>query len=125
MFQPRQHNLFRCLLDLAGEKHFIQNCIDLHYLPLVPFPIPLKRKTHLIKIKNQIQLADIPKEAIEHLYEEVDRLKICKLIVIRVDAHAKEQPRIPTVDNLVVAKLDKVALVLLVAGSNEAVNFAL
>lgn len=55
----------------------------------------------------------------------MDGLEIGELIVICVDADAEEKPRVATVDDLVVAELDKVGLVLLVAGRDEAVDFAL
>lgn len=53
------------------------------------------------------------------------RLQIRQLIIIRVDARAEEETRITTVDDLVVAKLDKVGLILLIAGRDEPVHLAL
>jgi hypothetical protein len=51
------------------------------------------------------------------------RLQIRQLIIIRIDAGAKEQPRISSVHNLGhVSKLDEVGLVLLVSRGNEAVD---
>jgi len=63
---------------------------------------------------------------IEYFHEEVDRLQICQLIVIRIYTRAKEQPGIsPVYDLAATAELDEVGLVLLVARSNESVDFAL
>jgi len=106
VLQPREHNLLRRLLNLAGEEDLIEDGID------------------LIKIKNKIQLAHVPEKRIEHLHEEVYGLQIRKLVIIRIDAHAEEEAGVAAVDNLVVAELDKVALVLLVARGDEAVDFA-
>ena len=50
------------------------------------------------------------------------RLQIRQLVVVRVDAHAKEQPRVPPVHYLQRAKLDEVGLVLLIARGDEAVD---
>lgn len=52
------------------------------------------------------------------------RLQISQLVVVCVDAHAEEETRVPPVDYLERAELDKVGLVLLVSGSDEAVNLA-
>jgi hypothetical protein len=91
-------------------------------LPLI-FPLPNPRKSaHLIEIKNQVQLTHVPKEAIQHLNEEVDRLQISQLVVVRVHAGAEEEPRVSAVDNLVVAELHEVGLVLLVARGYEAMD---
>lgn len=50
-------------------------------------------------------------------------LQICQLVIICIDAGAKEQPRISSVHNLGhVSKLDEVGLVLLVSRGNEAVD---
>jgi hypothetical protein len=52
----------------------------------------------------------------------VDRLEVGELVVVGVDARAEEEPRVAPVDELVVAELDEVGLVLLVAGGYEAVD---
>jgi hypothetical protein len=50
------------------------------------------------------------------------RLQIRQLVIIRVDAGAEEEARVPPVDDLGhVAELDEVGLVFLVAGGDEAV----
>lgn len=77
---------------------------------------------HLIEVKHQIKLTNIPKEAIQHLDKEVYRLQICQLVIIRVDASAEKEACIAAVDYPVVAELDEVGLVLLVARRDEAVD---
>lgn len=104
MLQPRQNNLLTRLLNFPGQKNLIQNRI------------------HLIKIKHQIQLTHIPKESIQHLYKKVNRLQIRQLVIIGVDARAKEQTGISSIDDLVVSELDKIGLVFLVARGYEAVD---
>lgn len=60
---------------------------------------------------------------IQHLHEEMDSLQVRKLIVISVHANAEEQPRVSAVDNLsAAAELDKIRLVFLVSGSDEAMD---
>ena len=55
----------------------------------------------------------------------MDGLEVGELVIVCVDAGAEEEARVAAVDDLVVAELDKVGLVLLVAGGHEAVDFAL
>jgi hypothetical protein len=52
-------------------------------------------------------------------------LQIRQLVIIRIDAGAEEQARVPSVHDLVVAELDEIRLVLLVAGRDEAVHLLL
>jgi hypothetical protein len=85
-------------------------------------PSPYLIHTYLIKVKHQIQLTNIPKKRIQHLDKEMYRLQIRQLVIIRVDAGAEEEARVPPVDDLGhVAELDEVGLVFLVAGGDEAV----
>jgi hypothetical protein len=107
MFQPRQHNLLTRLLNLARQKDLIQNGVD------------------LVKVEDEVQLADVAEEGVEHLDEEVDGLEERELVVVCVDAGAEEEAGVAAVDDLVVAELDEVGLVLLVARGDEAVDFAL
>lgn len=104
MLQPRQHNLLARLLDLAGQEDLVQDGVD------------------LVEVEDQVQLADVAEEGVEDLDEEVDGLEEGELVVVCVDAGAKEEAGVPAVDDLVVAELDKVGLVLLVAGRYEAVD---
>lgn len=106
MLQPRQHNLLARLLNLPSQEHFIQYCVD------------------LVEIKHQIQLAHVPKEAVQHLDEEVNRFQIRQLVVVGVDADAEEEAGVAPVDDLQGAELDEVGLVLLVPGCDEAVDLA-
>jgi hypothetical protein len=52
----------------------------------------------------------------------VNSLQVRQLVIVRIDTRAEEEACVPPVDDLVVAELDEVALVLLVAGRNEAVD---
>lgn len=104
MLQPRQHDLLARLLDLAGQEDLVEDGVD------------------LVEVEDQVQLADVAEEGIEDLDEEVDGLEEGELVVVRVDAGAEEEAGVPPVDDLVVAELDKVGLVFLVAGRYEAVD---
>lgn len=55
----------------------------------------------------------------------MDGLEVGELVVVCVDAGAEEEAGVAAVDDLVVAELDKVGLVLLVARGDEAVDLAL
>lgn len=105
MFQPRQNDLFTGFLNFACQEHLVENRI------------------HLVKIENEVQLADVSEEGVQHLYEEVDGLEVSQLIVVGVDAHAEEEAGVSTVYDLVVSEFDKVGLVFLVSGGDEAMDF--
>ena len=49
-------------------------------------------------------------------------LQIRQLVVVGVDAHAEEEARVAPVDYFRGAELDEVGLVLLIAGSDQAVD---
>lgn len=97
MLEPRQHDLLARLLDLAGQEDLVEDGVD------------------LVEVEDEVELAHVAEEGVEHLDEEVDGLEKGELVVVGVDARAKEEARVPAVDDLVVAELDKVGLVLLVA----------
>lgn len=98
--------MFAGLFDLASEKDFVENGID------------------LVKVKHEIQLADIAKEGVEDFDEQVYCFEMRQFVVLLVDADAEKKTGIATVDELVVAELDKVALVLLIARRNQSVHLA-
>lgn len=104
MLQSRQHDLLARLLNLTREKDLVEDGID------------------LVEVEDEVELADVAEEGVEHLDEEVDRLEVGELVVVCVDAGAEEEARVPAVDDFVVAVLDKVGLVFLVAGGYEAVD---
>lgn len=52
----------------------------------------------------------------------MNRLEVRELVVVRVDADAEEEARVPAVDDFQVAELDEVGLVLLVARGDEPVD---
>ena len=81
--------------------------------------------SHLIKIKHQIQLTNIPKELIQYFDEEMYRLQIRQLVVVGVYARAEKQAGVPPVDDLTAApELDEVGLVLLISRRDEPVDLA-
>lgn len=98
MLQPCQHHLLTRLLDLARQKHLVQD------------------RVHLVKVEHQVQLAHVAEKAVQHLNEEMDRFQVGELVVVGVDAGAKKQTGVAPVDDLVVAELDEIGLVFLVAG---------
>lgn len=104
MFQSRQHDLLTRLLDLAGQEDLVEDGVD------------------LVEVEDQVQLADVAEEGVEDLDEEVDGLEEGELVVVGVDAGAEEEAGVPPVDDLIVAELDEVGLVLLVAGRYETVD---
>lgn len=128
MLQARENDLLRRLLYLAGEKHFVEDGINLPHssLALGGQRISLiQHGIYLVEIKHQIQLTHIPKELIQHLDEEMYRLQIRQLVIVLVHARTEKQAGVATVDDLeVVAELDEVGLVLLVARGDEAVDLA-
>lgn len=65
----------------------------------------LARRTHLIEIEDQIELADIVEVLVEHLDEVVYRLQVGQVIVVHVDTDAEVQASVSSVDDLKVAKL--------------------
>lgn len=93
--------MFARLLDLTRKKHLVEDGV------------------HLVEVEDQIQLADIAEKSIEDLDEEVDGLEEGQLVVIGVNARAEEEAGVPAVDDLVVAELDEVGLVFLVARGYE------
>ena len=78
--------------------------------------------THLIEIEYQIQFTNIPEKAVEDLDKEVYGLQVGQLVIIRIYTRAEEQTRVPPVYDLVVAELDEVGLIFLIAGGYEAVD---
>ena len=104
VLQPRQDDLLAGLLDLAGEEDLVEDGVD------------------LVEVEDEVELAHVAEEGVEHLDEEVDRLEERQLVVVGVDARAEEEPRVPPVHDLVVPELDKVGLVLLVPRRDEPVD---
>lgn len=104
MLEARENDLLARLLDLAGEKDLVEDGVN------------------LVEVEDEVELADIAEEGVEDLDEEVDGLEVGQLVVVGVDAGAEEEAGVAAVDDLVVAELDEVGLVLLVAGGYEAVD---
>ena len=106
VLQSCQDHLLARLFNFPRQKDLVQYCV------------------HLVKVKDQIELADVAEEGVQDLDEEVYHLEIGELVVVCVDARAEEEARVPAVDDLAAAELDEVGLILLVTGRNEAVDLA-
>lgn len=107
VLEAREHDLLGGLLDLAGEEDLVEDGVD------------------LVEVEDEVELAHVAEEGVQHLDEEVDRLQVRQLVVVGVDARAEEKPRVPPVHDLVVPELHEVRLVLLVSGRYEAVDLFL
>lgn len=107
MLESREDDLLARLLDLAGEEDLVEDGVD------------------LVEVEDEVELADVAEEGVEDFDEEVYGLEEGELVVVGVDAGAEEEARVAAVDDAVVAELDEVGLVLLVAGGDEAVDLAL
>lgn len=87
LIKPVQHGELARLLNLASQEDLVQDRI------------------HFVKVKDEIQLAHVAKEAVQHLDEQVDRLEVGQLIVVGIDADAEKETSISPIDDLVVAVL--------------------
>lgn len=106
VFKPRQDNLFASLFNLASKEDLVENSI------------------YFVKVENKIKLTHVSEESVEHLNEEVNCLEVGEFVVVGVDAGAEEEAGVAAVDDLIISELDKIGLVLLIAGGDEAVDFA-
>ena len=104
MLEAGEDDLLGGLLDLAGEEDLVEDGVD------------------LVEVEDEVELADVAEEGVEDLDEEVDRLEVRQLVVVRVHARAEEQPRVPPVHDLVRPELHEVRLVLLVPRRDEPVH---
>ena len=60
----------------------------------------------------------------QDFHEEVNCFEISQFIVVGIHAYAEEEAGVAPVDDFVVPEFDEVGLVALVAGRDEAVDFA-
>lgn len=60
---------------------------------------------YLVKVEDEIEFANVAKEGIKDFDKEMDRLQICKFVIIGIDTQAKEESGVSTIDDLEVAKL--------------------
>lgn len=77
---------------------------------------------YLVKVENKIQFADVSKEAVQDLDKKVYSLQVCQLIVIGIDADAKEKARVSPVNNLQRTKFNEIGLMFLVSGCDQTVD---
>ena len=90
LLHPVQDRLLARLLHLAREEELVEDHV------------------HLVEVEDEVELAHVPEELVEQLDEEVDRLKVDELVVLRVDAQREEEAGVPAVDELVLPPLDEV-----------------
>lgn len=100
VLEAGEDDLLAGLFDLAGEEDLVEDGVD------------------LVEVEDEIELADVTEKGVEDLDEEVDGLEVGELVIVGVDAGAEEETRVPAVYDLVVAELDEVGLVFLVARRN-------
>ena len=79
LLEARKHVRLARLLDLAREEHLVEH------------------SAHLVEVEHEIQLAHILKVRVEDFDKQVDRLEVCQLVVLCVDARAEVQARIPAI----------------------------
>jgi len=78
--------------DLSSKEHLIHNCVD------------------LVKVEDQVQLADVVEIFVQHLHKVVDSLKVVKVIVADVHTNAEVEASVSAVDNFEVPEFDKVCV---------------
>jgi hypothetical protein len=69
------------------------------------FPIVL---SYLVKVENNVELADVAKVPVEDFHEEMNHFQRDKLVVVLVNASHEEEGRVALVHNLFVAPFDKI-----------------
>ena len=108
MIKSRQHNVFTRLFNLACQKHFVQNRIDLvtHIIRYLFSSFNWNVIIYLVKVKDQIQFTDVAKESIQHFDKEMNCFEISEFVIVGIDAYTKEQACVTTIHNLVVSKLE-------------------
>ena len=100
---PFQYLLLTGLLYLSGQDVFIQNGV------------------HAVEVKNDVELTNVGKVAVQKLHEQVDGLQVAELVVGNVHGDGEEQTGVSAVDELVGGIFDEVG-VLLIAGGDEPVD---
>lgn len=101
MLESSQNNLLARLFDLASEKDLVEDSIDLRYRSAHGHAYARGAiKMYLVKIEDEIELADIAEECVEYLDKEVECFEIGELIVIDVDAGAEKETGVASVDDL-------------------------
>lgn len=51
----------------------------------------------LVEVEDDVQLADVPEVAVQHLHKQMDLLERDELVVVSVDARHEKQRRVPVI----------------------------
>ena len=145
MLQPRQNDLLARFFDLSCQKYFVEYSVDLgdpasasalllstRALQCLSLKAPASSSrnacnkkqspTYLVEIEDQIQLANIPKKAIQHLHKEMYCLQIRQLVVVGIHTDTEEQACVAAINYFQGAELDEVGLMFLVSRRDETVD---
>ncbi len=86
-----------------------------------PTPAP---KPYLVKVEDNVELADVAEELVQELHKQMDGLQVRQLVVRHVHPQGKVQARVPPVNQLAALVLHKVG-VLAVPAHNQLVHVRL
>ena len=78
--------------DFTGEEHLVDHGID------------------FVEVENQVQFADVVEILVENFDEVVDGLEIHEVVVAHVDADAKVESSVSSINDLEIPKLDEVGV---------------
>ena len=56
---------------------------------------------HLVEVEDEIELADVAKEGVQHFNKEMDGLECEEFIIRDINTRAEEETSIPPVDDAV------------------------
>ena len=62
---------------------------------------------YLVKVEDEVYLADVSKVSIQHFHKAMDGLQIGELIVGDVNTEGEEEARVSSINNLIRSKLPK------------------
>lgn len=88
------------LSDLPGKKHLVHNSV------------------YFIEVEHKIKLAHVVEVLVQHLDKVVYGLEVVQVVVAHVDTDAEVEAGVAAVDDLEVAELDKVGVLLVTYGHN-------
>ena len=104
-FQSIQNHFLAGFLHFSSQNEFVEDEID------------------FMKVEDEVQLADILKEMVQNLHEEMNRLQQCELVIGDITADGEEESSIALVYDLVCAEFGKVCARLGVPRDDEAMDF--